>query len=107
MELSSSNTSHFAPHEEKKREGEIDLLASLNAEDISSMARLSSNGVEMKIGSAFSSKLSISSKNVDHGKQPSLVNYDSNLRQSPISCGSFAAGSPELIYDTADEIKQR
>ena len=80
MELSSSNTSHFAPIEEKKRNTDLDLLASLNAEDISSMARLSNNGAEMRVGSAFSSKLSISSKNVDHGKQPSLVNYDSNLR---------------------------
>ncbi len=65
----------------------MDLLTSLNADDISQMARLSTNGggVDFKLGSAFSSKLSIisSSKTLggtDHVKHPSLVNYDSNAR---------------------------
>ena len=91
MELScSSNTSAVAAFREEQKAsnggggggGDIDLLASLSAEDVAAMARLSTQGA-----TAFSSKLS--------GSRAPTINYDSAPRASPLSF----AGSPELIYD--------
>ena len=89
MELScSSNTSAVAAFREEQKAsnggggGDLDLLASLSAEDVAAMARLSTQGA-----TAFSSKLS--------GSRAPTINYDSAPRASPLSF----AGSPELIYD--------